>query len=159
MIWPYPIPGPLDKLQSLLLPEGHGHIQADANFWSTHRSLHFLGVSSKEFHVVDNLPSNHPFSHLLWIDAMRALLNAQDITNTVRRLPNLRSTTLAIYTRPLQSEYLDKLLSIQITQWRSSVRWLDLEGNEIRFRELRRQNGLRKWEGSYLLLNSSQNWT
>jgi hypothetical protein len=72
MIWPYPIPGPLNQLQSLLLPGQHGHLQADANFWRTHSSLYLLGVCSKQFDVVDKPPPNHPFSHLLYVDGQQA---------------------------------------------------------------------------------------
>jgi hypothetical protein len=146
MIWPYPIPGPLTKLQSLLLPVRHGHFQADADFWRTHPSLHLLGICSKQFDVVDKPPPNHPFSHLLYVDGQQALLNTRPITNTMRRLPDLRVVTIPIHTHDLRSECVDAFLFMQLTHWRRGVRWLDFEGNEIRFRELRKKAERRNWE-------------
>jgi len=154
MIWPYPIPGPLNKLQSLLLPGQHGHLQADTNFWRTHPSLHLLGVNSKQFDVVDKPPPNHPFSHLLYIDGQQTILNIhgpQEFLNTnhLRRLPNLRAVTIPIDISLATSAGLEALLSIQLIHWRRRVTWLDIEGNEIRFRQLAE---LQNWEWIIFIL-------
>jgi hypothetical protein len=103
--------------------------------------------------VVDKPPPNHPFSHLLYVDGQQTLFNIHGLQeflniNHLQRLPNLRAVTIPIdISRAMSHRHgLETLLSIQLTHWRRRVTWLDIEGNEIRFRELRKKAKLRNWE-------------
>lgn len=137
------IPGPLNKLQSLLLYQYPRTLIANTTFWTNHPSLQFLGLPGNKLHVKDSPPAEHPLSYLYFTESGPSNTSPLDFLHAIhstRRLPNLRSITIPVNRNSPEWRSLFRSLH------KKGVACLDYAGEKINPDMKNACIPLRKWE-------------
>jgi hypothetical protein len=142
------IPGPMEKLQSLLLLHRFrrsAFLEANHTFWTSHPSLQFLGISSQSFMLRSDPLSDHPLSHIHFLEA-HFILDFTTVTDAAFRIPNLQTITIQDEMDIGQGYVLRrKWPDVYDTCRRLGIRWFNKRGEELHSKLGRRKGG-QEWK-------------